>query len=328
MNRRLTIHAGANKTGSSAIQAFLKRNKDVLLQSGVLVPDMDLRLDSRVEGHHVWYFDQRKGRAAEDCRTELATLVGQLFTWPDARQVIISAENLGNNDNDYANWFGEAINHFDCELVIYLRRQDDFLLSSWQQWHAKSWPDFWSWLVASIGPVGNWRQTIERWEKVIGRERIRVRLFEPARLLQRDVVEDFCQFLAARDPTLVNDRSNVINPSYNDAVVDLITGGQLFAGPHDNEFYHFLQRRLGSSVLKRKGESPITYEQRKAIVDRYRQSNAWVRQNYFAGDDVPDTLFTPPQPGDYKVSSTDQLRKEQIQMLAKLVFELEKSRQK
>ena len=328
MRKRLTIHAGANKTGSSAIQAFLKRNAATLRSDGIVVPDMSLALEGPIEGHHVWFFDQRRAAKLVDAKREVTERLATLFGRDDVRQIVLSAENLGNNDNGFAGWFADIKTDHDVEAVIYLRRQDEFLLSSWQQWHVKDKPDLWSWLVTCIGNTGNWRLALQRWETVIGRDSVKPRLFERARLLEGDVVLDFCQHLVARSPALVNDRSAIVNPSYNEAVADLVMGGKFFKGPHDNAFYKFVERWLGEESLKRRGESAITFEQRMAILERYEQSNAWVRQNYFAAADIPETLFEMPARADYAVRTTDELRKEQIQMLARILFEMNRARQK
>lgn len=324
MRPRLTIHAGANKTGTSAIQNFLRQNSEELRGIGIIVPDSNLEPGRHVEGHQVWYFDQRKERPRADCTSELTRKIDNLFALPSAKQVIISAENLGNADNDYANWFAPAAKKHDVEVVIYVRRQDEYLLSSWQQWHAKTQPDMWAWIVSGIGMIGNWRYVLEQWERVVGRDKIRVRIFERERLRNKDVVEDFCQFILADSRTLVNDRSKVVNPSYREAIVDLVRGGEFFKNAHDNDFYRFMEDYLGTASHKRKNESILTPLQRIALVERYAKVNAWVRENYFADSDVPGTLFTMPKAEDYVVLTPDELRREQVQMLAKIVFEMHK----
>jgi hypothetical protein len=115
-----------------------------------------------------------------------------------------------------------------------------------------------------------------------------------------------------------------VNPSFTEAIADLTRGGAFFESGHDNAFYEFVDEMLGSRSHRRKNESIITFEQRMAILDRYSESNAWVREHYFATADVPATLFESPSPTDYIVQTREELAREQIQMLARLVFELGK----
>ena len=53
---KVTIHIGAGKTGSSAIQLFLKENASTLAEDGILVPAENLERGGRNVGSHVWFF--------------------------------------------------------------------------------------------------------------------------------------------------------------------------------------------------------------------------------------------------------------------------------
>ena len=105
-------------------------------------------------------------------------------------------------------------------------------------------------------------------------------------------------------------------------VVDLVTAGGFFTDIYDSDFYNFVADMTGSFYYARSGDSQLSLEQRLAIMSRYGESNAWVRQAYFPDSDAPETLFEMPRPGQYVVRSRDELRREQIQLVARLVFEL------
>jgi hypothetical protein len=320
--QRVTLHLGANKTGSSAIQAFLARNSSVLRAHGVVVPDEALGTSGFVAGHHVWYFDQLAESPAKQ-GAEVTARLGNLLNSDSVRQVVLSAENLGTIENEAFKWFRRVAKHVPLEIVIYLRRQDDLLLSSWQQWFVKAYPDFWTWALAAVGRVGDWRTILERWESVVGRDRMHVRLYAPGRLRDDDAVVDFAQFLDL-DAEL-DYRSDIhVNPSFDEAVVDLVRGGNFFVDGHDAGFYEFLDNLLGAAVYRRSGESSLTYDQRLAILERYADGNAWVRDTFFADTDVPPALFELPQPDGCSVPSRDELVRRQIQLLARCVYELER----
>jgi hypothetical protein len=325
MSRRLTVHAGVNKTGSSAIQEFLKHNCESLRGQGVVVPNEHLDDSPPVEGHHVWYFD-RPSLDVDAQGAELTAKLDALFSDAGIRQVVISAENLSNYDNDAFKWFAAVARNHEIEVVVYLRRQDEFLLSSWQQWFQKVYPDFWTWLISAVGVMADWRTVLERWERVVGRGGIRARLYEPRRLRDGDVITDFSQFLFADPASLDGTGMQAVNPSFTEAIADLTRGSDLFENGHDSDFYDFLADVLGSSSHRRQNESIVTFDQRMAILDRYARSNAWVREQYFPTDDVPVTLFEQPSPTDYVVQTREELTREQIQMLARLVFELSRRR--
>ncbi len=321
----LTIHIGASKTGSSAIQAFLARNRDWLRERGIVVPDNAMADEPEVEGHHLWYFAQATEKPAQSA-AELAEKIEALFAKDGVRQVVLSAENLSDRKDEELRCFADVVRRYETEVVVYLRRQDDWLLSAWQQWRAKTEPDLQAWLEASVGVWGNWRALLERWERVVGRERIHVRLYDRAKLVNGDVVADFEQFLQLDEAVPDNPPEKSPNPSFNEAIVSLIPGSGLFEYENDNAFYAFLESTLGDVAYKRSNESALTYEQRLEILERYEESNGWIRERYFAGEDVPETLFELPRPDQYRVPSESELIREQIQMLYRLAFELHKQR--
>ena len=54
MDSRLILHIGANKTGSSAVQEFLRLNVAALRKLNYIVPDRELGTSDRVTGEHVF----------------------------------------------------------------------------------------------------------------------------------------------------------------------------------------------------------------------------------------------------------------------------------
>lgn len=328
MSRRLTVHIGVIKTGTTAIQDFLKENCGALQRVGIVVPDQHLALTGAVTGEQVNFFQERRRMTDANGVEELTARINGLFEPDNVRQVIVSAENLSEGDNasTTARWFSNVVEKYDTEVIVYLRRQDEVLLSAWQQWHAKVESDFWSWLVSRVGVFANWLEVLARWEAVIGRERLVVRLYEPRRLVDGDVVADFEKLIGTDNMALLRNTGFPVNPSFAETVVDLVPGGGFFEDVNDYAFYNFISDMVGGEYHRRKQDSAITFEQRMAILERYAETNAWVREAYFAGTDVPDTLFEIPQREDYTVRSRDELRREQIQMVARLVFELSRHR--
>ena len=79
--------------------------------------------------------------------------------------------------------------------MLYVRRQDEFLLSSWQEWYCKESSDFWAWLTRNVGMEGDWKQPLLEWEKVAPRSKTRVKVYDRQGLINGNVVDDFRSIL-------------------------------------------------------------------------------------------------------------------------------------
>jgi hypothetical protein len=285
----IILHIGSNKTGSSAIQEFLRVNAELLKTAGLVVAPGDLTPHGAVTGQHVPTIEALRrntegGRADMDARLKALTTA----LAPGAK-LLISAENLSNpaGANEL---FVQAAKDYDLHVVLYIRRQDDLLLSSWQQWSSKITDDFWAWMLQSVGVRGDWRVVLMQWEQIVQRENISVRIYDRAKLAGGDVVEDFAELLGIAQLLGQCRRGNGdANPSYSEAVLDFVKGNpQLFRNEHDAGFYRAIEALTGDAFHRKPRESMLTLKQRQAILARYNPSNVWVRQRYFPVPNLPN----------------------------------------
>ncbi|WP_157014692.1 hypothetical protein [Mesorhizobium xinjiangense] len=325
--KRIVVHIGANKTGSSAIQNFISINARRLRDAGIVVPGTNFELSGKIDGHHVWSFQLLFDNPSEGAKVLSGALHDIFALEPNASAVLLSAENLTANPVAPA-LFKELAQQYDIEIVIYIRRQDDYFTSSWQQWHSKTNSDFWAWAISAIGQFGNWRTYLERWETVVPRKNIKVRIFDRKKLVDGDVVADFYGLLDLSIPfSELSYPKKQINPSYADAVMNLVKGNSaIFRDAHDNDFYNFVQAMTGDRFFKNSKESSLTFSQRHAIVQKYAVSNRWVKDSYFP--DTPGELFSPVVEGDYYHVSDSDVQRQQLEFLTELVYGMHKKGKK
>ncbi|MBV9571611.1 MAG: sulfotransferase domain-containing protein [Alphaproteobacteria bacterium] len=320
--KHLVLHIGANKTGSSAIQEFLRLNADALPRFGLHVAPSDLQPGGAVTGQHVWFMEQQLADIPAGRRRITNRIARLMADLKDEERLLISAENLAN-PTGAERMFVNTAKEYDTRVILYIRRQDELLLSSWQQWESKITDDFWAWLTLGVGTRGDWRDILQAWEKIMPREKITVRLYERPRMQDGDVVADFASVLGLSDRLGELQRpAGAINPSYADALVELVKGNTaVFRDKHDNDFYNMVEQLTGDRYHRNPRESVITFEQRSAILERYRESNEWVRARYFA--DTP-VLFEPPTEADYVLLSPSKLSKQKSEIVSSLLFTLAK----
>jgi hypothetical protein len=218
--------------------------------------------------------------------------------------------------------FADVARQYPMQIVLYVRRQDELLLSSWQQWESKVSDDFWAWMLLATGREGNWRDVLEAWETIVPRENISVRIYERERMPGGDIVADFAQVLGIEKhlPELRLSRG-AVNPSSADAIVDIAKGNPLiFRDEHDNEFYNIVEQLTEGRYRRNPRESILTHAQRCAILQRYEDSNRWVRERYFP--DLATPLFAPQVADACPVLGREKLEAQKWEAMASLIFGL------
>ena len=193
--KRVILHIGTGKTGTSTIQVFLSRNASTLLSRGFLslhpgsletFRQSDIHDTGRLEGG----LQEILGR----CRKA------------NTHSLIWSMEALGTRQFADTRQRVEAIrDKLDAEefrVIAYLRRQDYFTQSGYLQWGIvhKTYPGpvrtFEEQWKAMAGPNGmgladtnlNYHRVIEPWAEVFGRENVTVRPFEKDQWAESTVV--------------------------------------------------------------------------------------------------------------------------------------------
>lgn len=323
MLRKLIVHIGANKTGSSAVQRFLAMNCAALRAHGLLVPDQDCGLSKTSTGWQTFYFQElfSDPRGQETLEKAIETIEKRA---PDAHTLLLSAESLAANAAAPP-LFKRIASRYETRLLFYVRRQDEYLLSAWQQWYSKQSSDFWAWLVRSLGDEGNWRNYLQRWEEVFPREHIMVRIYDRSKLVEADVVQDYLASVGIIPHEDYKYSDVPVNLSFSEPVLDLVAGNQfIFENVHDNKFYNFVQRITGDRFIKSGSSSAITHAQRKAILDVYEPCNNWVSSAYFPQSTEP--LFKPLREGDYVYVPQDVLEKQKMEFLICMLYGMYRDR--
>lgn len=318
MAKTLVLHIGANKTGSSAIQEFLRLNADALAARGLVVAPSELTQGSPVSGQQLPLLEALRENMAEGRRIVAERIASLMKGLPENGQLIVSAENLSNLNGTHE-LFADAVKRHEVRVVLYIRRQDALLLSSWQQWESKVTDDFWAWAVSAAGRRGDWRLTLEPWEALAGRERICVRIYDRRRLRGGSVIADFAGVLGVDDRfSEFRMPESASNPSYCEAVLDLVKGNRLiFRDIHDNTVYDLIGEMTGERYHRDPRESPITHRQRMALLQKYASVNAWVKNRYFPQLSGP--LFPMPKPEDYATIGPETLNAQKWELVASLL---------
>lgn len=133
------LHIGIPKTGTTSLQKFLFFNREKLLKKGCLYPITGTNITSNNEPKG--YSHNSLVRVLSQNTSQNGDWVSQCKIWQEfkteinalkAEKVIISAEFFtgpGIYNQDLIAMTKKLLDDYDVKIVIYLRRQDEFLRS-------------------------------------------------------------------------------------------------------------------------------------------------------------------------------------------------------
>tara|TARA_B100000678_G_scaffold284661_1_gene286569 strand:+ start:35262 stop:36251 length:990 start_codon:yes stop_codon:yes gene_type:complete len=180
MRKKLFLHIGMNKTGTSSIQDHFRRNRDVFRENGVIYPS----LGEGVAAHHAllgW------SRSPDQYVAEFAQLIQEARA---GERVILSSEALVDLADPTP--LKHIFEEFDITVLIYLRDPVRYLLSWWQQdiQMSDQYMDADTYLARKRR---SYTELVNTWITVFGRERVMLRVYDRAQLPDGDVVKDFME---------------------------------------------------------------------------------------------------------------------------------------
>jgi hypothetical protein len=308
IGRRLVIHAGFAKCGSSSVQGTLFQNFGKLQEDGVYLFDKNLRIakDAVDLGTPLWALEdaRKKGeQLTEKLADEIASLVGR-----NRRCVaVLSAENLANPG--MAELFAGLDRQFEVSLVFYLRTQLEWIPSAWKQWGlGKGQPldAFVAHCLAVRRPA--FRRDIEVWQRLLPAARLNVQFLVPELLKERDPARDFLGLLGLAPDRyeIGNDRRN---PSLDFSVLHVLSKNpQLFREGDRNQLIRALRSAMSKQFLSTNIRM-LSSEQEAQIEHCFREENLWLLRTYGGGIDVDEIYrrhFTP-QKVETRYSDTSEL---------------------
>lgn len=297
VRKTLYLHIGMGKTGTTALQVFFSANRKALEQNGVLYPTL-----GEVAGaHHLLsphaprFLNSWKFKPIDDWGPKLATT--------DFDSILLSSELMSRATSDELIPFcRSAMAWFDPKIVMYVRRQDDIIMASYNQ-HIKSGLqkrqliDIYQQMISKF----DYEALLSPWENVVGRENIIVRPYEHAQFFDGDLRKDFLKGVLGIetgdsfifDPTNPNPSLRKVPSEYlrmiNNVVVE----------PKKNHRFRDLLLDLTANPEQgldwpRNDEPYLPADIRRAIISECNASNLAIAKKYMAQENR--ALFLDPIP--------------------------------
>ena len=203
MSADVVLHIGSDKTGTTSIQQLLRRNRKALADRGILYPRSPgkvrhsaLGLFARPDDVLVKSRDWLRGEIAEPpvFRRRLRRRLAREVADSGANRVVLSDEALYRMSTDAIARLGGLVTAVGgrVRVLVYLRRQDDHLVSRYQQ----------AVKVGQVEPLDVWAERdfsamydyeamLRRWQETLAPADVVVRTFERRRFADGSLEQDF-----------------------------------------------------------------------------------------------------------------------------------------
>lgn len=213
---KLILHIGTPKTASTFLQNSFRQNPEWLAKNGVIYPEMLTEFSNHItlmyiSAKYVSSFAKEYGlKNLEDVDTLRGNLDAHLKQIivdapADIHTMVLSSENLTANlkIEGIAALHTFLKPHFEeIKIVCYLRRQDDSLLSMYSELMrvgttAMTFPEFIDTALNNDPnpPYLHYKRLILNWHSVFGRKSVAMRLFSKDKMINGDVLNDFCSIV-------------------------------------------------------------------------------------------------------------------------------------
>ena len=305
--KTLYLHIGTPKTATSSIQTFLSQNRKLLQEKNYCFPKQQHRFPYVGTGRNAHFMidiqyhedgSRNREREAEMLR-EGMDFVNDCMKQYD--NVILSEESIFRaavytRQEVFPYLKKEADEHgYQVKIIVYLRRQDKFLISDWNQ-RVKQVKTSYTLTIdehrkqtqKKYNLVLDYAKRLDKIAEVFGRENIIVRRFEPASWVNNSIIDDFMHCIGLEMTEEFRLPEFMVNPglSENNAEIKRIINGCPVITKEENIYLNRLLRELAPASQEANPCSMFSPEDIRELLQKYEEGNARVAKEYI-GDGAP-----------------------------------------
>lgn len=289
---KLVLHPGHSKCGSTTIQKAIIKNRDLLESNGYVIPDPQMRtkgdrdFNPNGETPRPFFRNVMEKKDLQILKEKLEK-IGEKFYGSDVK-VLISAENLVNQ---LGSSFGVKLHQvlysfFDeHKIIYYIRRQDKFIMSAWQQWGYKRGMLLDAFLQHALKMRNpNYRVISDAFSRLYGKENVFVTPLESRALYKKNLLDDFFKKLDV-ELGVEHGVDSIDNKSLNPYVCEALSYySDIFRDIHDESVKEKLVKLSdGHPGLFFRCDDYFSYELREKVLKAFENDNAYIEKTYFSG---------------------------------------------
>jgi hypothetical protein len=304
----LVVHIGTGKAGSSSIQNFLRENRDQLFELGLLYPQspgqsrharlsLFVKPDEELESSPEWR-RQKQSDPARFRKTFRRQLLSEIEL-SGASRVLLSDEVLFGASVPALRRLGRFTGRVADRLrvVAYLRRQDDHMVSRYQQGVKIGWVQRLSdWAREDMTDLYDYDGRLRRHARLLRPDDLVVRRFEPDSFLDGSLYQDFLHAAGVDARAEDLQQSTNRNPSLDAESVEFLRLLNLYRVEHDGAKPGLIDNRSLARRLAEASAGP-TLTMPPAFLDgfmsQWDESNRRVARRFLG--DPSEQLFHSPR---------------------------------
>ena len=307
---RCILHIGTEKTGSTTLQQTLRENRPLLNENGIFYSVAAGHQFSRELAECFIPFDQdsdfTRKRGLSDpnshsrwCAEKLDEVRGEIDTVrTQFNSYVLSCEHFSSRlltQEAVAALGGFLSTQFaEIRVVCYLRRQDLMAVSRFNE-NLKA--GFTTTDLATVNPLAplprlfDYASLIERWSNTFGRDAIQIRIVEPERLVNANVVDDFVR--NALDDTLVLPVKSPANTSLSAVAQLALKLFNMTVGPEHRTAMAATRRELTRFLIARSSGPAYLPDRDDAtsFYHHFKPGNDSIAQRYLNQDSLFSEIF-------------------------------------
>ncbi|EAH8788935.1 hypothetical protein EWV11_07595, partial [Campylobacter jejuni] len=331
------VHIGTMKTGTSSIQNFLYINRDLLKEQNYYYP-ISIKNKDRLNDHNPFAgkfnFMLNRVNDLNLLYKEFDHLNNEIEKC-NCDNIIISTENIQwllNSQHKIEYFYNFlSLKFHNIKIVIYLRDVVELFISMCSQAIKDNTHLNYHFLhpcqneKAKI--LSDYRQTLQWWGEVFGRENLIVRLFDKNEFYQGDLLKDFVHSISLK----WDDKFKI--PKKDNETLDLIGFELLSRVNRLNPFmfksrYFDIVEYFDKNCTNSYQCASLKFQPSKEImqsyIDYFEESNKWVRKEFFP---YKERLFPKKDLSDYKENyELKEMKPEYWDKIAELIADIVKTK--
>lgn len=305
MTGPIFIHIGMPKTGTTSIQQYLHDNRILLRRSGYVVPLCPGRTNHRnltvyaLPDDSAVTIRRAKGLTSIEAvarfrKSFVTKLAAEARGWKADQSIVLTGEHMIflTQEEEFTRLkeLLAVMGDRPVQVIIYLRRQDEFYVSLYAQFIKNGGSAPWCDLGDDVNSaaIGNeiaatlfhYDKVIANWSAAFGADNVRVRVYERRQLVREDVVADFlsvlqCDQLSASAPTIRTNRSlDARTLEYLRRMNVLLPRTMIGADRRRSALITALEQISNGVGIRMRQSTAVKF------LDRYREGNASIAKRY------------------------------------------------